>query len=105
MNNIIPAQRGEHWEIIDVGLQINQRENRNFWRKDEMVVGCATINGVGVEVMKCSGRMGGSRDLYSVRINGRAVESNVLLYKEDAIEIIDNIRTPTGDYIDAEYGD
>lgn len=104
MNNIIPAQQGEHWEIIDVGLEINRSENHQFWHRGEIVQGYTVISGFQVTITKHSGRMGWKTlgAMFSVGINGNV---HSCLTEREAIAILDNIRTPIGDYIDAECED
>lgn len=101
MNEIIRA--GEQWEFQDAGLILNEKEGRNFWREGEFVQGRATINGVRVFVVVHSGRAGSSRgSVWSLSLNDNPF---LFLSREKALQILDEIRCPNGEYIDAEFDD
>lgn len=106
MNALIPAQQGEKWEVDDIGLMLNKQEGHTFWMKDEIVQAQAIINGYEILVRKHSGRV--SCEMYGVRVNGVVIVdgyNSPYLHREDVIDIVNSIRTPIGDYIDAEYDD
>lgn len=108
MNAIIPARSGERWECYDLGLRLNKTEGHTFWNKGEIVQAQANINGHEVIVVRHSGRVVVAMDMYGVKVNGVVIvdrNGSPYLKREEAIDVVDSTRVPTGDYVDAECSD